>query len=99
MRNRRNQQVAIVVKANESAIKEMISVGGQEKAVLPIQAFLVGCVSPRLAMAGPKMLWSANSRNTARVFDTHDVFFELALASSCQDDCLLFSLADRGGSA
>ena len=51
MRNWRNDQPSVVFKANEAAIEQVIDARRQQQSVLAVQAFLIGCAAPRLAMA------------------------------------------------
>src|SRR5512134_3227168 len=55
MSNRGDYELAIVLKADEAPIEEMINAGGQEQPILAVQSLLVRRVPPRLAVTGNEM--------------------------------------------
>ena len=55
MRNRREDELPIVLEADEATIEEMIDRRGEEEAILAVQPLLVGGIPPRLAMTCHQM--------------------------------------------
>jgi len=53
----RKQDIAVVLEPNETAVEEVVRGRRQEKAVLAVKALLVVGVAPRLAVAGPQVLF------------------------------------------
>ena len=56
VRDRRHDQRAVVLEADEAAIEQVIDTGRQEQAVLTVQPLSIARVAPRLAMAGDEVL-------------------------------------------
>jgi len=68
----RKQDIAVVLEPNETAVEEVVRGRRQEKAVLAVKALLVAGVAPRLAVAGPQVLFLVHAGDAAGAFDSHD---------------------------
>ena len=65
MRNRRDDEPAVVFEANEAAIEEMIDARRQKQSILAVQSFFVGRVPPRLAVARDQVHGIFDARDAA----------------------------------
>ena len=61
VRHWRNQDVTIVLEADEPAIKQVIDTRRQEQPIFAIQALVITRVTPRFAMTRPQMLNAIHS--------------------------------------
>src|SRR5688500_2828611 len=94
MYDRRYEKVAVVLKADEAAIEQMVGVRCQQQAVLAIQALLIRGVTPRLAVTGDEVLWPVDFGNPTRFLELRYTRLEKALPSSSQNDRLPYSRID-----
>jgi hypothetical protein len=66
----------------------VVGVGGQQQAVLAVEALAVVGVAPRLAVAGAQVLDAIHAGQPAGGLALHHVLLEQALAASGQYHCL-----------
>jgi len=86
------QDIPVVLEADEAAIEEMVGIGCEEQAILPIEALLVARVPPRLAVACAQMLFARHARDAARALDPHHVRLARPLPAPRKDDGLALGL-------
>jgi hypothetical protein len=94
MRYRRDDETAGMSKVDESAVNQVIDAGGQEQAVFTIEAFFVGCIAPRFAVAGDHVNRVVNAGNSASPLNRHHTLFEDALSTPRADDCFAVRFPD-----
>jgi hypothetical protein len=88
IRYRRYNQFAIVLKADEPSVEQMIDTGRKQKPIVSVQAFVVCGIPPRLAVTGPQVRGIVNARNAAESLNRHHPLLEETLASPSGDDRL-----------
>src|SRR5512134_2478606 len=80
MSNRGDYELAIVLKADEATIEEMINAWSQEQSILAVQSLLVRRVPPGLAVTGDEVHGVLNAGDAAAGFNPGHPFSEQALS-------------------
>ena len=76
MRDRGDDQRALILKADEGTVKEVINTWREQETVFPVQPLFVIQVSPRLAMARNQMNQIVNAGDPALFLDLDDTLLE-----------------------
>jgi hypothetical protein len=63
--NRRHDEVAGILEADEAPVEQVVDAGRQQQSVLPIEPLIVRRVPPRFAVAGHKVNWVLDSCDPA----------------------------------
>ena len=95
MSNRGDYELAVVLKADEAAIKEMINAWGQEQSILAVQSLLVRRVPPRLAVTGDEVHGVVDAGDAAAGFNPGHPFSEHTLSIPSPNDCPPFGFRNR----
>src|SRR5260221_9584054 len=82
MSDRGDDEPSVVLKADETAIEEMVDAGREKEAVFTVEAFPVVAVPPRLAMTRTQVGGILHAGNSAPALNPHHALFEYALAAT-----------------
>jgi hypothetical protein len=91
----RDNQGSVVLEADEASIKEMIDARRKQEAVLTIESFFIGRVSPRLAMTCDKMNEVLDSGNSTPSFNHPNSILKDSLSATRSDDRLSLGIGQR----
>src|SRR5215813_1125563 len=83
--NWRDYESSGVLKADESAVEEMINARRKEQPVLTVEPLLVGRIPPRLTVTSHQMYRIVDTRDPTSGLDLADPVFEQPLPLPCPD--------------
>src|SRR6516225_9605215 len=92
----RQNQPAVILKADEAAVKQVVDARRQKKPVLAVDALFVAGIAPRFAVTGYQMDRVGDARYAAAVFNLHLPVFEKPLAPPRPNYCLSIRVSHRG---
>src|SRR6185369_8171417 len=84
------------MKRDEPAVEQVVDAWGEEQAVLTVQSFLVGAVSPRLAVTCAKVFQPADPSHATLRLERANALFEETLATPGQDKGFTLGVRERG---
>jgi hypothetical protein len=93
MRDRRDDQYAVILEADKSTVKQVVDAGREEQPVLAVQTLTIAAIAPRFAVTRAEMNGIVNASDAAVFLELHDALFEKPLATTGSDE--RFSLCGR----
>jgi hypothetical protein len=88
VRDRRQNQCSVILKADEAAVEQVIDTRRQQQAILAIQSLVIAGIPPRLAVTGDQMLDALDAGDSAALFERQDPLLEKSLPAARPDDRL-----------
>src|ERR1700693_585315 len=91
----RDNQLSGVLEANASAIKQVVDRRRQQKAVFPIEAFLIARIAPRLAVASDQVNRVIDAGHSTTVLNLHYSLLEKPLPTPGHNEGFAIGVRDQ----
>ena len=92
----RNQKLAPAFKADETAVKQVVYAGRQQKTILSVKSLFIRTIAPWFAVTGAQVFGIDHACDAASLFDYRHALAKYTLTTAGLDNCLSFRFRQRG---